>query len=450
MEIFVAGEPEKRAIVLRRLLRLALPRQFPARADQRRARAVLEPAVAIADDEYLEQIALERGARAARLEQADVGGTEAAQVAAQPPGIGVVPAGEGDFVPCTAHVERGQRELAHFDRMIDQFGVVARTIAAEAVFRRAGARHRRGDAPAGRSTRGGVRVAVFCGRFPERFAGRFPGCSRGCFSGGCPRRFPTSAAAAGCARYRRLQQQFARPGIMADGLHQQAGTVEETMFRIEMRPAHRQIVRMEPIADLQGSGTCRCLPGRLVDLRQRDAAPRCRAGVDRDDVTGEFPDQVAAGCPRRHRHALAVRIRFGHLELDFELVGIGVDRCDAIAQGRCRGRGGRYRGLLLACRFSVFHRFVVFAGVLRSDPSGMIGIPSGPARPPIHAGILLRADSDCRGVDSVSHDPPVAAEIARLRADVAESRLSHWRRSPLQCQRNRIRTSSSKPMAASA
>ena len=84
------------------------------------------------------------------------------------------------------------------------------------------------------------------------------------------------------------------------------GAVEVCVRRIQVRPAHAQVVgeyagdqRQRPTHD---PGT----PATLVELGQLDVeAIRLRAY--RHDVACVIPDHVAAGNPRRHREHLSVR-----------------------------------------------------------------------------------------------------------------------------------------------
>ena len=109
---------------------------------------MLETAVAVADGGHLEQIAVERRGDLRRAaEEIDLPLADAREIAREPLEIGVLPAGDRDLVAHAARGERGEREIAHLDRMVDQLVVVRRAIAAEAVRRRAVRGQRRRDAP---------------------------------------------------------------------------------------------------------------------------------------------------------------------------------------------------------------------------------------------------------------------------------------------------------------
>jgi hypothetical protein len=82
MEVLVAAEPEIRAIAFRRF-GPPLHRQVGAIADQRGRRAVLEAAVAVADRQRHEHVAVHRRFLRFRLEQRDLRFAHTLQIGAQ-------------------------------------------------------------------------------------------------------------------------------------------------------------------------------------------------------------------------------------------------------------------------------------------------------------------------------------------------------------------------------
>ena len=156
-------------------------------------------------------------------------------------------------------LEGRQREVADFDRVVDQFVVVGGDIACRS---RSARRRARGSAVATRqvcaaASPAGARMSTSCG------ACSWPGHAQ-----------------------------------------EHAGAVEEAVGLVEMGGAHRQVPRIDLVAQRsagrRSGAACQLV---LVDLCQRDRRP-FDVAADAHDVAREFADHVAARDPgRQHEHA---------------------------------------------------------------------------------------------------------------------------------------------------
>ncbi|ABA50678.1 hypothetical protein BURPS1710b_3583 [Burkholderia pseudomallei 1710b] len=285
MEVLVAAQAEVSPIAVR-LLRAPLHRQIGAIADERRRRAMLEPAVAVADRLRHEHVARHRRAPGLRLEQRDLRLAHPLQVGREP--LEIEPghaARDRDVVRHAVRVERREREFAERDRMIDQLVVILRAVRAEAVaFRAARLRQRRRDAPAP------VRVAR-----------------------------------------RPLDHYLARRILAAERREKHARAVEEAARVVQVRGAHRQVPRVDVVAQRDRPGRRRGLPGLLVELADPQLAARFVERTQRHDIARELAHHIAARNPYGQREALARRVRIGERERHLEQVRGGIFRNDRVA-----------------------------------------------------------------------------------------------------------------------
>ena len=182
-----------------------------------------------------------------------------------------------------AGFEMSEREMAHLDRVIDQFVVIARLVQTEAValcaLRTARARQGGGDAPVGE--------------------------------------FGIGA---------RAQIDLARPILAAEHAQEHAGAVEEGVGAIEMRRAHAEVPGIDLVLEGDFATHGRCSPGVLVELGQFDGA-LAGARFDAHEVAREITDQITAGNPGRQSKAQgfaiggngqrdAQQMRFGAIQVE--------------------------------------------------------------------------------------------------------------------------------------
>lgn len=124
MKILVAAQAEKLAITVAATFHAAI-REIVAACQQSCRGAMLEAAIALPDHHGEEQIAAHRWWRP---EEIDLPLADTAQIGTQPLEITIVMPCKDNFVRNPASLERGKRELAHFDRMIDELIVSSRTV----------------------------------------------------------------------------------------------------------------------------------------------------------------------------------------------------------------------------------------------------------------------------------------------------------------------------------
>jgi hypothetical protein len=179
------------------------------------------------------------------------------------------------------------QEVPHLDRMVDEFGVVRRSISTELVSACAGARHRRSNPPVA-----ALRV------------------------------------------FRWLDFEAALRILLADDRGKDAGAIEETVGRIEMGAAHAQVPGVDCCRHRQrrlaGAGD----PRPLVRFFQADGLT-VAGRFDRHDVSRHIANQVAARHPGRKGKRLSARLRLDHGHGDFEQSRLGI-RCADSVLVRCR------------------------------------------------------------------------------------------------------------------
>ena len=284
MEIFVAGEPQQVQVAVADFAASA-HRQLIAAAQQARARSVLEAAVAVAHRGDLEQIPIERRAALRRpAEEVDLPLANASKVLRQPLEVRMVPASDRDFVPHGAGSERRERKIAHLDRMIDEFVVIGGRVAAKAMRHRAVGGQRRRDAPV------------------------------------------DEVVAAGTQQLDR-----ARRAVAAFRQQKQAGPVEVRARAIEVRSAHRQLVRVHVRDERDRCGHGFSAPDVFRFLPDRDVGAG-RFGAHLHELARELADQVAAGYPRRQAIALAPGIGIVDRAAHFEQMCVWIECCNLIAR----------------------------------------------------------------------------------------------------------------------
>ncbi len=102
---------------------------------------MLEAAVAVADDVHQEHVAVERRAGVRRSgEQIALPLAHTREIAREALDVTAMAAAHCDVVRDTACGERHEREVRHFDRVVDELLVARGAIEPESVWRRAGAR----------------------------------------------------------------------------------------------------------------------------------------------------------------------------------------------------------------------------------------------------------------------------------------------------------------------
>jgi hypothetical protein len=138
----VAREPEKVEVLVVDL-GVARVRKLVAPAQEARAGAVLEPAVAVADRRDLEQVAFER----CLAEKIDLPLADAREVAGEAREVRVVASGDRDLVRDAAGLKADKIEVTGFDRMVDQLVVARGLVSAESSRKRRRARQGGRDFP---------------------------------------------------------------------------------------------------------------------------------------------------------------------------------------------------------------------------------------------------------------------------------------------------------------
>src|SRR4030095_14225993 len=113
--------------------------------------------------------------------------------------------------------------------------------------------------------------------------------------------------------------------LFSQRAQEDAGPVEESVRSVQMRTPHRQVPRVNLQRDGESALDWRRCPGVLVELGDRDAAPAALR-ADRDYVTREVADQVAAGYPSRQGEALALRIGIVHAAAHFKQMSLWTSR----------------------------------------------------------------------------------------------------------------------------
>ena len=244
-------------------------------------------------------------------EKADLPFADAFEVGRQSLKVAIMATGNGYFMRHTAGREGGEREAAHFDRMVDQFVVVACLVHAKSVA------FGRVLFPAHRFEGGGnlpaaIRLVVRCLDVDQ--------------AGGC---------------------------FVAKRTEEDAGAVEKRMRLIKMRAAYRQI----PGVNLTDDGEwCVCLeggcaPGVLVGFAKTNGFAT-GFGADRNNMPCKIPNQVTAGNPRRQGELLARPVRRGNGASNFEKMRLGIGRADGVANcGSVFHRGGIDRGCWIVKRW---------------------------------------------------------------------------------------------------
>jgi hypothetical protein len=189
---------------------------------------------------------------------------------------------DDDVVRDAVRLERGQFEIAHFDRVVDQLIVVGRAIGAEAIALGARFFHRGRHAPGA-----GSRIG------------------------------------------RPLDVDLVRRRFLPHHAQEHAGAVEEAVGLVQVRSAHRQVPRVHLVVQRQRAGAWCCAPCVLVELCQCHGGTG-PLGADAHDIAREFADHVAARDPGRQREGLPVRIGIGHRQRDVEQVTGQVPRDDGV------------------------------------------------------------------------------------------------------------------------
>ncbi len=169
--------------------------------------------------------------------------------------------------------------------MVDQFIVIGRHIAAEAVALGLQFRQRRGHAPAG-----GGRVG------------------------------------------RALDLDRVGGLLLPHHAQEHTGAVEKAVGLVQVRGPHGHIPGIDFVMHQQRAGHGRGLPGMFVQLGQRHVLA-VRFGANLDDVAGEFADHVAARYPGRQRQHLALLCRRAHGQRDLEQVARQVLGHDGVGDG---------------------------------------------------------------------------------------------------------------------
>ncbi|MNQ77235.1 hypothetical protein D3C85_920950 [compost metagenome] len=264
MEVLVAHQAQKAPVAVALAL-LAQHRQVLARRHQRRAGAMLQPAVTVARHHRHEDVAVgtvqERRALRARFEERDLCLADLLHVVGDARQIQIRrDAGEHQFVLGPMGDETRHLRRAHLDGMVDQRVVVRRQVQAEAV-------------AAGRAF-----VAV-----GFRKAG-------------------VDLPALDAARRRQVHQ--AGQVVLAMHAQENAGAIEEAVSFVQMRAAHRQVPGIDHVLHPQRTVTGRGLPGVVVDFVDIHP-PRAGMRGHRFDLARKIADQIAARNPGRQGQALA-------------------------------------------------------------------------------------------------------------------------------------------------
>ena len=251
---------------------------------------MLESAIPLAKRGNEKNVARER---CRFTEETDLPFAQSLQVAGQSLDVRIVFAGERNIVRDTARTERDKGEVAHFDRMIDQFVVIGRAIESEAVTARS----------TGQSTCGWQRR-------------------------GDPPRAETIARG-------RAQVDQAWRRFLPDDAQKETGAIEEAVRLVEVRAPHRQVPGVDFGDHLQNNRRrhWRRLPGVLVEFFQADGFA-IGLGADRHDMASKIANHVTAGNPRRQCKTLPVGRVFGNAQADFEAMGRRVDRRNRVADRR--------------------------------------------------------------------------------------------------------------------
>ena len=219
---------------------------------------MFQAAVTVADGHGHEHIAVHRGFFRLRLEEGDLRFADGFQVAAQTIQVQVRHlARDDDIVRHAMRLEGGQREVAHFHRVVDQLIVVGRLVAAETIALRLQFRQGGGHAPG--------------------LAGRI---------------------------LRLHDVHLVRLGFLPQYAQEHAGAVEEAVILVQVRGAHGQIPGIHVVFERQGALARSRLPRMLVQFGQRHGLA-LGLGADADDVARKFADHVAARDPGRQGQDLA-------------------------------------------------------------------------------------------------------------------------------------------------
>jgi hypothetical protein len=214
-----------------------------------------------------------------RLEKRDLRFTDLLQVSLQARHVQIGHAArDDDVVRDAVRGKGGQREVAHFDGVVDQFVVVGGDIGAKAIAPGAPLRQRRRHAPG-------------------------------------TRRWITGP----------LDVDLVRSRFLAQHAQEHAGPVEEAMRLIEVGGAHGQVPCVDFIVQGQGARRWRGAPAVFIALGKGDG-DAVRLGADAHDVAGEFADHVAARDPGRQGKLLPFRCRRGDRDGDVEQVAGEVGR----------------------------------------------------------------------------------------------------------------------------
>lgn len=284
MEVFVARRPEQIEIVVRDG-GYAVRRQLVSPADEARAGAMLEAAVAFADGGDLEEVAVERRAGAGSVERVDVPPADARQVGGEPVEIGVGCAGHRDVMSYAAGPEVDEGKIRQLDRMIDQGVVALGAIAPEAKGRGAIRRERGRDAPA-----------------------RELGQRRG------------------------IDRQLARPLGATLQAQENARAVEVAAPGVEGGGPDGKVVGVDLGDDCQRDGAGRCTPGVLGPSLSRRGSLRV-LGAHREEVPGELTNEVAPRHPSGQREAPALRIGIVDRAGNLEEMCMRIEEDEAVAGG---------------------------------------------------------------------------------------------------------------------
>ena len=148
------------------------------------------------------------------------------EVPAQAFHIGAMTAGDGDGMRYATRRKRREGKSPHLHRMIDEFGVIRRRVAAETLGRRVDPRQAGSHSP--------VPITLPLGTTYRHFVGNV---------------------------------------FLSMYLDEHTGTVEKTVGRVQMGGPHRQIPGVNLIAQNQRSRTGSALPSAFIQLLQHQGTP---------------------------------------------------------------------------------------------------------------------------------------------------------------------------------
>ncbi len=275
----MACETQEGPVLVRYAL-VAARRQIVAPANQCRRPAVLQAAITAAGRIQKKQVAIEIRWRS---QESKVLPADRLQVPAQARHIDAGIAPYGNRVRDAFDFELANRQLPALDGVIDQFGVIARRVAAETI--------------------------LFCGVAPHRCC---------------------DSPVLSVRWFGREYLDIARQRLLSDHGGKYAGAVKECMVVVEMCATNALVVCEHLEYQCQRARCFPRAPAALVELFKRDF-PAVGFRTNRNDVPRIVADHVAAGNPGRHREDLAVRIRVRHGHADLEKVCGRIERSNAVS-----------------------------------------------------------------------------------------------------------------------